>query len=61
MATTLSPAENAPATSAPSPERIMQMAWGYAPPLILETAIRHRVFDVLDSGPLSLNEIAQAT
>jgi AraC-like DNA-binding protein len=61
MATTLNPAENAPATSAPSPERIMQLAWGYAPPLILETAIRHHVFDVLDSGPLSLSELAQAT
>jgi ubiquinone/menaquinone biosynthesis C-methylase UbiE/AraC-like DNA-binding protein len=27
----------------------------------LDPRIRHRVFDVLDSGPLSLNEIAQAT
>jgi hypothetical protein len=61
MATTLNPAVSAPATPTLSPERIMQMAWGYAPPLILETAIRHRVFDALDSGPLSLNEIAQAT
>jgi 3-hydroxy-5-methyl-1-naphthoate 3-O-methyltransferase len=34
-----------------TPERIMQMAWGYVPPLVLEAAIRHRVFDVLDSGP----------
>ena len=61
MATTISPAENAPATSTVSPERILQLAWGYAPPLVLEAAIRHRVFDVLDSGPLSLNEIAQTT
>ena len=34
-----------------TPERIMQFVWGYAPPLILEAAIRHRVFDVLDGGP----------
>ena len=34
-----------------TPERIMQFVWGYAPPLILEAAIRHRVFDVLDDGP----------
>lgn len=48
--------------SAPlTPERIMQFAWGYAPPLALEAAIRHRVFDVLDSGPMSLREIHQAT
>ena len=60
MATTVSTAVSAPATPTLSPERIMQLAWGYAPPLILETAIRHRVFDVLDSGPLSLREIAQA-
>src|ERR1700751_760191 len=38
---------NAPVT----PERIMQFAWGPTPPLILEAAIRHGVFDVLDSGP----------
>src|SRR5665213_2999292 len=48
---------NAPVT----PERIYQMAWSYAPPLILEAAIRHRVFDVLDSGPQSLAAISHAT
>lgn len=48
--------------SAPvTPERIYQLAWGYAPPLVLEAAIRHRVFDVLDAGPLSLAELTQAT
>jgi ubiquinone/menaquinone biosynthesis C-methylase UbiE len=48
--------------SAPvTPERIFQLAWGYAPPLVLEAAIRHRVFDVLDSGPKSLAELHQAT
>jgi precorrin-6B methylase 2 len=39
----------------------MQLAWGYAPPLILEAAIKHRVFDVLDAGPLGLSEISAAT
>ena len=33
-----------------TPERIMQLVWGYAPPLILEAAIRHRVFDVLEGA-----------
>jgi hypothetical protein len=47
--------------SAVTPERIMQFAWGYAPTLILEAAIRHRVFDVLDAGPLTLAAVAQAT
>jgi 3-hydroxy-5-methyl-1-naphthoate 3-O-methyltransferase len=50
-----------PATPAVTPERILQMAWGYAPPLVLEAAIRHHVFDVLDSGPKSVHEIHQAT
>jgi precorrin-6B methylase 2 len=50
-----------PASPAVTPERILQMAWGYAPPLILEAAIKHRVFDVLDEGPKSVAEIAQAT
>lgn len=44
-----------------SPERIMQMAWGYIPPLILEAAIRHRIFDVLDAGPKDISEVERAT
>ena len=37
-----------------TPERIMQFAWGYVPTMILETAIKHRVFDVLDDGPMTV-------
>jgi len=44
-----------------SPERIFQFAWGYAPPLALEAAIRHRVFDVLDTGAKSVQEVAATT
>ena len=44
-----------------TPERIMQMAWGYAPPLILEAGIRHRVFDVLDTGAKTIEEVTAAT
>jgi ubiquinone/menaquinone biosynthesis C-methylase UbiE len=44
-----------------TPQRIMQMAFGYAPPLILEAALRHRVFDVLDEGPKTLEQVAAAT
>jgi ubiquinone/menaquinone biosynthesis C-methylase UbiE len=52
----------ATATSAHvTPERIMQMAWGYVPPLVLEAAIRHRVFDVLDSGAKDIGEVQKAT
>jgi 3-hydroxy-5-methyl-1-naphthoate 3-O-methyltransferase len=49
-------------TSAPvTPERIMQFAWGYVPPLVLEAAIRHRVFDVLDGGPKTITQVHKAT
>src|SRR6185312_325746 len=44
-----------------TPERIMQFVWGYVPPLILEAAIRHRVFDVLDSGPKTVDEVHKET
>ena len=59
-----SPASKAAETSAQAhvtPERILQMSWGYAVPLVLEAALRHRVFDVLDSGPMSLSQVAAAT
>jgi ubiquinone/menaquinone biosynthesis C-methylase UbiE len=39
----------------------MQFAWGYVPPLVLETAIKHRVFDVLDGGPKDLQQVHEAT
>ena len=41
-----------------TPERIMQMAWGYAPTLILESAIRNKVFDTLDAGPKTVDEVS---
>jgi ubiquinone/menaquinone biosynthesis C-methylase UbiE len=44
-----------------TPERIMQFSWGYVPTLVLEAAIKHRVFDVLDAGPKTLQETAAAT
>ena len=44
-----------------TPERIMQFAFGYAPTLILEAAVRHRVFDVLDEGPQTVEQVSAAT
>ena len=43
-----------------SPQRIMQMTWGFAAPLTLEAAVRHRVFDTLDERPKTLEEIANS-
>jgi SAM-dependent methyltransferase len=51
----------APVSAPVTPERIFQLAWGYAPPLILEAAIKHRVFDVLDGGPKNLAALSAAT
>ena len=51
-----------PAAAPPvTPERIMQLAWGYVPPLVLEAAIRHHVFDLLDGGPKTVAEVHAAT
>lgn len=44
-----------------TPERLMQMAWGYAPPLAIEAAVRLGVFDALDDGKKTLREIESAT
>ena len=49
------------AAAAVTPERIMQFAWGYVPPLVLEAAIRHHVFDVLDSGPKTVPQLSAET
>src|SRR6201996_258752 len=48
-------------TAPVTPERIMQFAWGYVPPLVLEAAVRNRVFDVLDSGPKTISEVRDLT
>jgi ubiquinone/menaquinone biosynthesis C-methylase UbiE len=50
-----------PETATVTPERIMQFAWGYAPTLILEAALHHRVFDALDEKPKSVSELAAET
>jgi len=43
-----------PQPQSQSPRKICQ-------PLVLEAAIRHHVFDVLDSGPKSVSEVSNAT
>jgi SAM-dependent methyltransferase len=44
-----------------TPERLMQMSWGFAPPLIIEAAVRGGVFDALADGPRSISQVAAAT
>jgi ubiquinone/menaquinone biosynthesis C-methylase UbiE len=46
-----------PGTPDLSPGRILDMASGYEPALILEAAVRLGVFDALDDEPLTLDEV----
>ncbi len=44
-----------------TPERIMQMAWGYAPPLIIAAALKHGLFDALHPSPQTAAQLARKT
>ncbi len=48
-------------TEIPGPRRILDLASGYEPALILEAAVRLGVFDTLAGGPLTLEEAAART
>lgn len=39
----------------------MQFAWGYAPTLAIEAAVRHGIFDLLCKGPRTTAQIASKT
>jgi methylase of polypeptide subunit release factors len=42
-----------------SPQRLMQMSWGYAPPLIIETALHFKLFDLIEEGANTVGELAK--
>jgi hypothetical protein len=44
-----------------TPDRIQQLAWGYTAPMILEAAVRLRVFDALDAGPKTAPQVVAQT
>jgi hypothetical protein len=44
-----------------TPDRLMQFAFAYAPTLIIEAALHHRVFDLLDQGAMTVEQLSQAT
>lgn len=44
-----------------TPDRLMQLTFGFAPPLIIETAIRLGVFQVLDEGAKTLEKLCTET
>lgn len=41
-----------------TPQRIIQMGWAFALPNAIESALRNRIFDVLDSGSMTAREAA---
>src|SRR2546426_3953984 len=44
-----------------TPERLLHFTFGFAPPLIIEAAIRHRVFDVLDESAKTIEDVCAET
>jgi ubiquinone/menaquinone biosynthesis C-methylase UbiE len=50
-----------PAQPPVSPQRLTELAWGFAPMLILHAALAHKIFDLLDAGPKTGDELASAT
>jgi len=44
-----------------SPERLMQFGSAYAPPLIIGAAVNCKVFDTLEAGPKTLEQVGHAT
>jgi len=43
------------------PERLQQFGFAYAPPLIISAAVNHKVFDVLQSGPKTVDQLKKET
>lgn len=41
-----------------TPDRVMQLMFGYAPTLIVETALRNGIFDLLEGGPKTAEQLA---
>jgi hypothetical protein len=44
-----------------TPERLMQLGFAYAPPLIIGAAVSNKVFDSLADGPKSIAEVGRET
>lgn len=44
-----------------TPERLMQFAFAYAPPLIIGAAVNNRVFDLLQSGAKTIKQLSKET
>ena len=52
--------QTSPSTSVTS-KRLLEFGFGFAPALIIDTAVKYYIFDALDHGPKTLKEIHAAT
>lgn len=44
-----------------TPERLMQFGFAYAPPLIIGAAVTNKVFDTLENGPKTIEQVKKET
>src|SRR5437762_8736593 len=44
-----------------TPERLQQLGFAYAPPLIISAAVNNKVFDTLQNGPKTVEQIKKET
>jgi hypothetical protein len=40
-----------------TPERLQQFGFAYAPPLIISAAVNNKVFDTLERGPKTVEQL----
>src|SRR6476619_5856203 len=48
-------------TKKPTPERLQQFGFAYAPPLIISAAVNNKVFDTLQGGPKTVEQLKKET
>src|SRR5207247_696144 len=44
-----------------TPERLMQFGFAYAPPVVIGAAVSNKVFDSLESGPKTVEQLSKET
>ena len=44
-----------------TPERLQQFGFAYAPPLIIRAAVNNKVFDTLEAGPKTVDQVKKQT
>ena len=44
-----------------TPERLQELSFAYAPPLIIAAAVNNKVFDSLESGPKTIEQVSKET